>query len=326
MRHGSILVGIFLVLSGSPDAGGASVPVWPPPPDAPRVEFLSEIDFDSLERQSGWWSRLARLIGGSDPDDTLGLPFDVLARGETLFLTCQNLAALVEVWPEEGKYRLHECDERPFAQPIALEAVGGNVYVTDSGNGTVYRFDGERVEPWVTEGLVRPTGIAAVDGSRRLSVVDTGAHDVKNYDLGGELLSTVGERAASDEGLNFPTFAASDGEVLLVNDTLNYRIKRFDRAGELHSAFGREGSGPGTFARPKGLALDSDGHVWVADAVFDNVQVFDSEGVILLVIGSRGGAPGEFWSPGGIDIADDTIYVADTFNNRVQVLRYLGGR
>jgi hypothetical protein len=43
------------------------------------------------------------------------------------------------------------------------------------------------------------------------------------------------------------------------------------------------------------------------------------------VIGAAGQDAGQFWSPGGIDIVNDTIYVADTFNNRIQILHYLGG-
>ena len=92
--------------------------------------------------------------------------------------------------------------------------------------------------------------------------------------------------------------------VLLVNDTLNYRIKFF-AAGEFVTAIGEEGDGPGAFARPKGVAVDDRGHIYVVDSLFDNVQVFDPDGRILLVIGSAGNDAGQFWSPTGIDIAGD---------------------
>ena len=81
----------------------------------------------------------------------------------------------------------------------------------------------------------------------------------------------------------------------------------------------------GTFARPKGVAVDSEGNAWVVDALFDNVQVFDGEGRLLLVIGGPGQTAGEFWSPAGIATRGREIYIADTFNNRIQVLRYIGG-
>jgi DNA-binding beta-propeller fold protein YncE len=43
-------------------------------------------------------------------------------------------------------------------------------------------------------------------------------------------------------------------------------------------------------------------------------------------VGGLGQDRGEFWLPAGIYIsADDTIYVADAYNRRVQVFRYVGG-
>jgi DNA-binding beta-propeller fold protein YncE len=74
------------------------------------------------------------------------------------------------------------------------------------------------------------------------------------------------------------------------------------------------------------MAVDSRGYIYVVDALFDNVQVFDTDGRVLLVIGTAGNGAGQFWSPAGIDIAGDRIYVADTFNQRIQVLRIVGGQ
>ena len=45
-----------------------------------------------------------------------------------------------------------------------------------------------------------------------------------------------------------------------------------DADGNFIRAFGKNGDGPGYFARPKGIAIDSDGHVWVADAMQDRVS------------------------------------------------------
>jgi DNA-binding beta-propeller fold protein YncE len=78
------------------------------------------------------------------------------------------------------------------------------------------------------------------------------------------------------------------------------------------------------FARPRGVALDSEGHVYVVDAMFNNVQVFDLEGAILLAFGEYGRGVGQFWLPAGICIDEnDTIYVSDSLNRRIQVFQYL---
>lgn len=300
--------------------------VWPPAPDRPRVEYVGEIRLSELHLQTGFFQKLGRLLGGKSDDETIAHPFDVTAVGNRLYLVCQNVSALVEVDLEDEAYRLLRCEETPLSQPVAVCRYRNGVLVSDSANGMVYRYDGDELRPWLTDDLVRPTGLAAVSAEDRVYVVDTGDHALKVFDDSGRWIDTYGGRAESVEGLNYPTFVAATGTgELLVNDTMNYRVKRYHADGTVISTFGVEGNGPGAFARPKGVAVDDHGNVYVVDALFDNVQIFDPQGRVLLVIGTGGGAPGQFWSPAGIDIVDDRIYVADTFNDRLQLFRYLGG-
>jgi DNA-binding beta-propeller fold protein YncE len=297
--------------------------VWPPPPDSSRIEYVREIRCADLKPQRGWLGSVAGLIGGSSEDENLQLPFDIAVAGDKLYMTCQETPALVEVDIESKRFRLHADKGRPFDYPLAVCAAQGEVYVTDSGNGTVYRFDGEDVEPLITGGLKRPTGIAFLPDPARLYVVDTEIHAVLVFDLDGKLMETMGGRGDAVQGFNYPTFASAGNGSLLINDTMNYRVKLFDDGGGM-TAIGVEGDGPGAFARPKGIAVDGQGSIYVVDALFDNVQVFSPEGRLLLVIGSAGREVGQFWSPAGIDIAGDLIYIADTFNHRIQILRILG--
>lgn len=318
-----LLVLLLVIAAGTTPA--RSTTCWPPPPDEARVEFVREIRLDELGREQGFLGRLLNLVGGRDPSADLALPFDVEIVGDHLFVVCRDLPALVRVDQKQGSYKMFRCSELPLSTPIALARAGGMVFVSDSGSGCVYRLEGERLTPWITEGLVRPTGIAAMPGGKTLCVVDTGDHQVKVFDPDGNRISGFGGRGEASQELNFPTFAAETDNGILVNDTLNYRIKRFDFDGVLISSFGGEGDGPGAFARPKGVALDPAGNTWVVDSLFDNIQVFDGSGRLLLVIGGPGQAEGEFWSPAGIATAGDEMYVADTYNNRIQVLHQLGG-
>jgi DNA-binding beta-propeller fold protein YncE len=53
------------------------------------------------------------------------------------------------------------------------------------------------------------------------------------------------------------------------------------------------------------------------------VHVFDHDGRLLYYFGGTGSGPEEFQLPAGLFInRDDQIYVVDSFNRRVQVLRY----
>jgi hypothetical protein len=53
--------------------------------------------------------------------------------------------------------------------------------------------------------------------------------------------------------------------------------------------FGKDGDRPGDFSRPKGVATDSFGNIYVVDALMHLVQVFNPRGQLLLVIGEQGG-------------------------------------
>ena len=112
-----------------------------------------------------------------------------------------------------------------------------------------------------------------------------------------------------------------------MTDALNFRI-RAERDPRFKT-FGAAGDNP-AISPGQGVAVDSDGHVYVVDALFDNVQIFDRDGRLLLAFGSPGAAAGELWLPNTIFIdAQDRIYISDTYNQRIQVFQYLraaGGR
>jgi DNA-binding beta-propeller fold protein YncE len=105
---------------------------------------------------------------------------------------------------------------------------------------------------------------------------------------------------------------------------MNFRVQVFDPTGSFLFAFGENGDATGYMARPKGVASDSRGHIYVADALFHVVQIFDPEGNFLHSFGTQGQGEGEFWMPAGIFVdSTDHIYVADSYNSRVQVFQLI---
>ena len=94
----------------------------------------------------------------------------------------------------------------------------------------------------------------------------------------------------------------------------------FDSDGAFISMFGENGNGTGYLARPKGIATDSHGHIYIVDALFHGVQIFDAKGTYLYHFGTQGSRTEEFWMPSGIFIdAEDHIFVADSYNARIQI-------
>ena len=53
--------------------------------------------------------------------------------------------------------------------------------------------------------------------------------------------------------------------LVYVSEGGNHRVSVFTSEGGFVTSFGRQGSGPGQFDRPRGLAVDSSGVVYVCD-------------------------------------------------------------
>ena len=120
---------------------------------------------------------------------------------------------------------------------------------------------------------------------------------------------------------------ALDGTIY-VADSLNHRIQHLDREGTvLHSwgSFADLAQGPapeGTFNEPWGVAVDSEGNVYVTDTWNHRVQKFSAEGSPLGMWGYFGQAEDAyaFWGPRDIAVdGQDRVIITDTGNKRLVV-------
>jgi len=85
------------------------------------------------------------------------------------------------------------------------------------------------------------------------------------------------------------------------------------------SQWGTWGTGYGEFRNPAGVAVASDGSVYVTDWLNNRIQKFTSEGVFVNRLGSYGRGDGDLRDPAGVAVASDgSVYVTDWSNNRTQ--------
>src|SRR5664279_892525 len=106
---------------------------------------------------------------------------------------------------------------------------------------------------------------------------------------------------------------------------MNFRVQSVDRSGQFQYAVGKIGDGRGTMFRPKGIGIDSEGHLYVVDGNLNLVQVFNRKGELLYYFGQMGTGFGDFRLPTGLFIdRNDRVYVVDSYNHRVQVFHYSG--
>ena len=122
-----------------------------------------------------------------------------------------------------------------FASPAGVAVDGsGHVYVVDSGNNRIQKFDngGTLLTTWGTSGsgngqFSGPLGMA-VDGSGNVFVADSDNARIQKFDNGGTFLTTWGTRGSADGQFYSFTGVAVDGSGnVFVADAANYRIQKF---------------------------------------------------------------------------------------------------
>jgi DNA-binding beta-propeller fold protein YncE len=217
-----------------------------------------------------------------------------------------------------------------FISPVAVTlGPGGQVLVSDAELGIVARLDakGNPQRSFGKGVLKRPTGLA-YDAKRGLIyVADTRAHDIKVFDHEGRVVNTLGRHGEGDGEFNAPTFLTFAHDALYVVDAMNNRVQVFrgDNT-QLRLKFGTRGLYVGNLVRPKGVAVDSEGNIYVVESYYDRLLVFDKHGKFLMPIGGTGQETGRFYLPAGVWVdSHNRVFVADMFNGRVVLFQFLGG-
>ncbi|MDO9556438.1 MAG: NHL repeat-containing protein [Coriobacteriia bacterium] len=164
----------------------------------------------------------------------------------------------------------------------------------------------------------------------------TGLEGVSVFSTDGEPIGTWGGRGKSLDELDLPQgVVVGDDGTVYVADTLNARVKAFDPQGALMwttkagitggmgTDRSSETSGTG-LQLPSGICIDGSGRLVLVDPFgFDIVVIDPADGTVIGRYGEFGSGDGMFGYPTGIsyDDARDWFAVADTANDRVQIVR-----
>lgn len=264
--------------------------------------------------------------------------------------------------PYDGPYVTTMHDDWGYGPPTLLPGLfglaqdrAGGVYLADQTHQIrrlVLERDGYRLlvvaggtEPgWVDASgtdarFSWPHGLA-IDGAGYLYVADSGNHRLRRIDSGGRVLTLAGGSAGYANGtgssarFNYPSGVAVDGNgTLYVADSFNHAIRTVGRTGEVATLAGGGVTGyvdaagdQARFAKPIGVAVAGDRHVFVADSDNHCIRQITPAGVVTTLAGNGTagradglGAAARFDAPRGIALeASGSLLVADANNHQIR--------
>jgi sugar lactone lactonase YvrE len=231
----------------------------------------------------------------------------------------------IKAWGSEGT------GDGQFHWPygIAVDSSTGNVYVADSLNYRIQKFDsnGNFITKWGSEGtgdgqFNHPNSISIDSSTGNVYVADTWNDRIQKFDSNGNFITKWGSEGTGDGQFNAPYISvdSSRGNVYVL-DATNHRIQKFDTSGNFITKWGSEGTGDGQFKDPEDIAVDSStGNVYVLDTINHLIQKFDSDGNFLTKWGSYGMVEAkQFDRPNGITVDSlGNLYVVDNGNGNIK--------
>jgi sugar lactone lactonase YvrE len=204
------------------------------------------------------------------------------------------------------------------ADPLAeVEDMPGRAYSqTPDLSGTVRYVVGQRMgkDRFAGDGEVAKDALlnfpsaVAIDSVGALFIADTWNHRIRRVDFQTGIIQTVagtGQSKWTGDGgpgisasLNEPVALAVDGVWLYIADQSNHRIRRLDLnsgvittiAGTGDSGFNGDGmpAVESALAGPSGLALDQEGHLYIADTFNGRIRKIDRHTGILSTVAGDG--------------------------------------
>jgi len=228
-----------------------------------------------------------------------------------------------------------------------IRKIASNVISSLAGQTFATGFSGDG-GPAAQSVLFNPWGMA-VDGDGNIYFSDRGNHRVRKIDTRGVISTVAGNGVAAYAGDGGPATAASlnapqgvcisaDGE-LLITDFYNRRVRAVSADGRIRTfagngtfTYGGDG-GPALAAgigSPFALARDAAGNIYISHST-SIIRRVDRTGTITTIAGLNvngfsgdGGPPARATLFGPYGLATDAagnLYIADTDNNRIRVIR-----
>lgn len=269
----------------------------------------------------------------------------IIPDGQTL-----TLAGSGEVGSADGKK-----DKASFYRPtgIAIDSYGA-IYIAEVDNHLIRKITPQGEVSVVAgsgkrgdrdgigkDALFNKPYALAIDKFNNLYVTELGNHKIKKISQDGKVTTYAGSgmKGTRDGSLLYASFDTPSGIVIDNNaniyicDSNNNNIRIITKGGEvgMFAGNGKSGDADGkgvaaSFNDPRGLAIDKDGNIYVADTGNHKIRMITKDGIVKTIAGSlhsgdKDGFEGDaaFFSPRGITLDEDgNIYITDFHAHKIR--------
>jgi len=291
----------------APTAPKSAGPVfYPPPPEAPRYQFLTSFkgaeDFDGTKD-----SAINSFLGSQKEEkDQIKKPYGVVIRNGQMYVgdTTTGVFQFDLINKKFSSFRGSKGLGK-IVQPINMSLdKEGNTYVCDTGRKQVLQYDKNDIfiRAFSNTDKWKPVDAEVYDNKLYVADSTAGTGGVKVFDQKtGQILETIGLEGPPEQRLGIAVNIAFDNDgFMYVMDAHKFMVLKYDRDGHYRGSLGGPGDSPGFFGRPRGVAVDRAGRMYTVDAAFDTVQVFAPTGQLLTFFGDEKDVPGSLTLPAGI--------------------------
>ncbi|MBU0552425.1 NHL repeat-containing protein [Myxococcota bacterium] len=253
--------------------------------------------------------------------DPMNLPTDIAVDRQGQIIVVDGVASRLLVFSPEGALKATWTGPKDgLEMPVGVGiAPDGHILIADTRHHRVVELSAKGAPVQV---IALPKGAPRdVAATRdRLYVSDGEGEHLWVGPRAGPLKPLGAKGPALGQFLKpFALWIGPDGYVF-VSEVLSATVQRITPDNRWSGRLGRFGLEPGHLYRPKGIAGDGEGRLFVADSTMGVVQAFDVNGGLIGVLSDAQGEPLRFNHPMGIAYHAGRLYVVEQRAHRVAVV------
>ncbi len=268
----------------------------------------------------GFSGQLSRLVIGEADEIKLQDPVAVGGVDGMLYI--------VDAGPKiVYKYDLVTNEIEPIEEIATnFDGTPGNIYVAKDRSFYIVDSIGRKALHFSEHGqllttfqdlanLSRPMDVLVNEETGDVLVADGSFSRIVIFNSFGKSINAIGQRGTGPGRFRAITSMTSGADGLYILDRLELPVQVIDWEGNYRYSFGEN-----ELLFPNAIAVDKDQRAYISDRSTNTIQVYQN-GQLIMTFGGGGSAPGRFRLITGMWVNGNLLYVADSLNRRVQVLR-----